>query len=451
MKLTRKVRRRLKLFLLLSTLLLLTYISIRKVLSLYAIKKTNSDAVMLTKQDISNIESGDVHKLNEPLRNALLKEVKENMGETQKPGKTQKPAPTRREPTPSLKSIPKVTEKQYTEAKQVKLAYGEIKKLKRLVKNYGLCLTKYVSDIADSLTSPSFYKAEEELRKKCFIELFGTSSGNVCKWPPQKLVGPLYVNFTSVGLNELSKTELNFVEVGGKWAPKHCATRQEIAIIIPFRDRSEHLSLFLRQIHGILKRQEYSYRVVVIEQNDEYPFNRGKLMNVGFREALKLSSAFTCFIFHDVDLIPENDHNDYGCPTSPRHMSYAVDKFNYILPYKGLFGGVEAFRRADFERVNGFPNTYWGWGAEDDNLYKRVIQNGLALTRPAIYHGRYKMIKHAQSKEAPPNRHDKLNNAHGEFQVDGISSLQYKVLNKEIRQLYTIVQVDLNMEGDSIY
>ncbi len=51
-------------------------------------------------------------------------------------------------------------------------------------------------------------------------------------------------------------------------------------------------------------------------------------MNVGYREAMKVSD-FDCFVFHDVDLIPENDKNDYGCPASPRHMSVAVDKFSY--------------------------------------------------------------------------------------------------------------------------
>ena len=339
----------------------------------------------------------------------------------------------------------------FTEPKEKKLSQKQVGKLRRLVQKYSACLKRHFVEISDSIISPSFYETEEELRRRCFVEMFGTASGNICKWPPKKLVGPLYVNFTALPLDELHRTELGYVQVGGKWKPKHCASREEVALIIPFRDREEHLSVFLRQIHSVLRRQEYTYRILVIEQKDEYPFNRGKLMNVGFKEALKISATFSCFIFHDVDLIPENDNNDYGCPTSPRHMSHSVDKFNYILPYKGIFGGVEAFKRNDFERINGFPNAYWGWGAEDDCLYKRVIQSGYTLTRPDSYIGRYKMIKHSHSNSAPPNRMDKLNNARAEFQTDGISSLQYKVLNSEIRQLYTFVQVDLNMEGDSIY
>jgi hypothetical protein len=39
------------------------------------------------------------------------------------------------------------------------------------------------------------------------------------------------------------------------------------------------------------------------------------LMNIGFVEALKIYD-YQCFIFHDVDLIPENDNNCTGCNVS---------------------------------------------------------------------------------------------------------------------------------------
>jgi hypothetical protein len=52
------------------------------------------------------------------------------------------------------------------------------------------------------------------------------------------------------------------------------------------------------------------------------------LFNIGYKEALSFHD-FKCFVFHDVDLIPENDNNYYGCPTAPRHLSVAIDKFQY--------------------------------------------------------------------------------------------------------------------------
>ena len=63
---------------------------------------------------------------------------------------------------------------------------------------------------------------------------------------------------------------------------------------------------------------------------DKLTFNRGMLMNVGFVEAMA-DFNWTCAIFHDVDLLPEDDRNLYTCPQQPRHMSVAVDKFSYKL------------------------------------------------------------------------------------------------------------------------
>ena len=44
------------------------------------------------------------------------------------------------------------------------------------------------------------------------------------------------------------------------------------------------------------------------------------LFNVGYSEAL-MERDWDCFIFHDVDLLPENDNNIYKCSDNPKHMS----------------------------------------------------------------------------------------------------------------------------------
>ena len=41
------------------------------------------------------------------------------------------------------------------------------------------------------------------------------------------------------------------------------------------------------------------------------------------------------------------------------------------LPYNQYFGGVSALSKEQFLEINGFPNNYWGWGGEDDDIFNR--------------------------------------------------------------------------------
>lgn len=41
------------------------------------------------------------------------------------------------------------------------------------------------------------------------------------------------------------------------------------------------------------------------------------------------------------------------------------------LPYNEFFGGVSGLTVKQFKEVNGFPNAFWGWGGEDDDLWNR--------------------------------------------------------------------------------
>lgn len=41
------------------------------------------------------------------------------------------------------------------------------------------------------------------------------------------------------------------------------------------------------------------------------------------------------------------------------------------LPYPQYFGGVSAVTPDQYMKMNGFPNQYWGWGGEDDDIAAR--------------------------------------------------------------------------------
>ena len=199
-------------------------------------------------------------------------------------------------------------------------------------------------------------------------------------------------------------------------APRRCC------IIVPFRDlhaaqkRAAHLRRFVPHMREYLAalcgeraaRDGVSpdarlndFSIIIVEQSDDKrKFNRGKLLNAGFELAKREICAAAraagggpracaaaldgaSFVFHDVDLLPQPLIRAlYGrlpAPGAPMHIARCWNRYNNNPKY---FGGVNAFRWRDFEKINGFPNNYWGWGGEDDELINRVNAVGLRPARP---------------------------------------------------------------------
>lgn len=261
-------------------------------------------------------------------------------------------------------------------------------------------------------------------------------NGRCPKYHPN-LVGTINPQLVNVSYNEM---ESNFTWLfhGGQYWPHKCRPRERVAIIIPFRDRDEHLRILLNNLHPILYRQQLEYTVYVVEQVDMKPFNKGFLYNIGYIKAKE--NQHTCFVFHDVDLIPENDRILYGCVRSPMHLSRAIDKFDYNLPYPELIGGVSAWKSKEFEQVNGWSNMFRSWGGEDDDMSVRIAANGLSIFRYRNSLSKYRMLKH---KRSPVNtaRHAMLKESGIRFTIDGLSTLIFIPPKLEKHQLFTKILV----------
>ncbi len=102
------------------------------------------------------------------------------------------------------------------------------------------------------------------------------------------------------------------ISQGGTWKPPKCTPRHKSVLLVPYRDRPEHLEKFLLLLHPFLQAQKLNYAVVVVEQEGGAQFNRAKLFNVGFSEAVAagMVGLGTCLIFHDVDLVRTNFPRD---------------------------------------------------------------------------------------------------------------------------------------------
>nr|XP_039265414.1 beta-1,4-galactosyltransferase 1-like [Styela clava] len=235
--------------------------------------------------------------------------------------------------------------------------------------------------------------------------------------------------------------------------PIHCRFKHSVAIIIPFRDREEHLRILLGHLIPILQRQLIRYSVFVVSQMGKETFNKGRLMNTGFEFAVRTGQRsgipFSCFIFQDVDLLPEYDTLRYQCSEGRNvvdHLSTSINKFDYKPLCCGMtVGGVVAFGERQYRKVNGFPNSYWGWGGEDDDINKRIHFRRLSIVRPKEPLGRYTMIKHDRDKLNPWNsqvdRNVRL--ALRRIRSDGLNNLNTKIVDVENYPLFTNVLVDV--------
>jgi beta-1,4-galactosyltransferase 1 len=155
--------------------------------------------------------------------------------------------------------------------------------------------------------------------------------------------------------------------------------KHKLGIIVPYRDRYAQLYNFKSEITKHLKKKGIDFEIIIVEQDDSKMFNRGKLLNIGFVYAKKMGCDYV--IFHDVDMLPCDV--DYSYSDFPIHLA---TNFNLIEEFKRIifdeyFGGVTLFPNELFEKINGYSNTYWGWGFEDDDLLFRCVLNGIPLDK----------------------------------------------------------------------
>lgn len=228
------------------------------------------------------------------------------------------------------------------------------------------------------------------------------------------------------GVNKL-KDSLIFLQTN--YSRKKIVNKnQKLSIIIPYRDRKIALDILIPNLIGYLKKQVENYEIIIVEQDDNNPFNKGKLNNIGFKLKSE-DSTYVCF--HDVDLIPE--FSDYSYPETPSHLSSHCSQFAYVNIPDKIMGGVILFQNEHYEKVNGFSNEYEGWGKEDDDLYLRCEREILTPYKHPF--GRYYSVPHKHRVIDEKNLHEKNGKRYGEFSEgkidiknDGITTLsEYKI------------------------
>lgn len=209
-----------------------------------------------------------------------------------------------------------------------------------------------------------------------------------------------------------------------------------LAIIVPYRDRGEHLAVFRPHMRKYLRAE--NAHVFVVEQRGDAPFNRGKLCNVGFLE----SAGYSHVVFHDVDMLPVEV--SYAETHGATHLATAASQFEDLMPYPDYFGGVTMFDRASFARINGFSNNYWGWGLEDDDLRIRCNVFGVPISRRP--QGKFESLSHSKTLEPSPDSLEIFSKQVGypsQISSDGLSNCSYSLVDSKRGTFTTWILVDV--------
>lgn len=166
-----------------------------------------------------------------------------------------------------------------------------------------------------------------------------------------------------------------------------------LAIIVPFRDRFEELQDFVPHLSTFLNNQSVLHEIFIVNQVDNYRFNRASLINVGFLH-IQQRNKFDYVVMHDVDLLPLNSQLQYKYPGLGHAMHIASPQLHPKYHYDTFVGGILLLTTDDFHQLNGLSNKYWGWGLEDDEFYLRMKQGGIQVLRPNNITSGYNTFRH---------------------------------------------------------
>lgn len=147
-----------------------------------------------------------------------------------------------------------------------------------------------------------------------------------------------------------------------------------VAIVVPYRparlqNREHHLTAFLQHMPAVLNEAigENKWAICIIQQSqDGQKFSRARCLNAGAR-IIEAKYPGAVLVLHDVDLLPDVPRAR-GYILSPPPLgilSLNSDSAKYGESEQYV-GGICVVGQDTFKRVNGFQNTFQGWGGEDD-------------------------------------------------------------------------------------
>lgn len=196
-----------------------------------------------------------------------------------------------------------------------------------------------------------------------------------------------------------------------------------LSIIVPYRDREEHLKQFIPHMNMYLP----DANIVIVEQTDEKPFNRGKLINIGFLE----TGWPDWLVAHDVDLLPiDADYSIDPNFSVVQLIKSDIQKTDYL-------GGVTLFFRGRFQQAMGYHNDYFH-RAEDNEMMFRLKSMLLPVSNRF---GSFIQLPHPRT--GPEFIPELWQKAQLPRTINMLETCKYALISKEVHDTHTHLKVAL--------
>lgn len=210
-------------------------------------------------------------------------------------------------------------------------------------------------------------------------------------------------------------------------------------IIVTLRDRDVHRDVFLLYMSTYFPHLS----IIMVEQCDQRAWNKGLLYNTAYR---LLGHMYDYLILHDIDFIPARTV-DYSYTPMPTLLSTECSQYNYGYYFDTYFGGVLGISKQHYELLNGFSNSFVGYGGEDCEFRNRCVTKGLhpqkrlgnrfecfAHPKPDIHPGSpfYNTIEYQNNLSLATTTPD--------FR-DGLTTATYKLIGITVHDTFTHIQI----------
>jgi hypothetical protein len=164
-----------------------------------------------------------------------------------------------------------------------------------------------------------------------------------------------------------------------------------ILIVVPYGNlteeerRAEQRQLWIEHMKTYCESLLHKdIHIIIAEQvSPKTLFNRGQLLNAGvFYFCQRHALAPSNIVFHDIDMLPDaNLVATYANGSKAMYLTPNTATHRKLYGFPLGAGGICSMKHEVFAKINGYPNTFWGWGGEDNAIEKRLKANGIRASR----------------------------------------------------------------------